>query len=199
MQSNSRVKLMISTTSAATPGNKEDIVIRVYSDDSIVHELEFSLQIVNASVTRKRPFLVFDSNKRTKMLSFEYKKNIVSKYITQANSIVSSNNSVPAKAGTWLLHYVCKDGSTLQYDENSPDRFYCPSLDTWYTGDPYASSWISRRHNQLGDHLLTLGIAYHFTGNQSFAKAASDIFMKYATFYPTLPVMFCPHLSYKKD
>lgn len=39
-------------------------------------------------------------------------------------------------------YFVCADGTSLRYDSDEPNKFYCPSTQTYYTGEPYASSWV---------------------------------------------------------
>ena len=86
------------------------------------------------------------------------------------------------------MYYVCADGSYLQYNANSPDRFLCPSTNTYYTGEPYASSWNTYRHNQIKSYYKTLAIAYYFTGNDTYGRTAADLLLQYASFYSWLPV-----------
>jgi hypothetical protein len=83
---------------------------------------------------------------------------------------------------------VCNDGTALRYNASSPDAFYCPSTATYYTGEPYASAWVTSRHNQLNGIFYKLALAFYFTGNITYGRTAANLLLNYASFYSTLPV-----------
>ena len=189
------------TTFRATPDELHELTINIYERLELLASFPFNLKIATTTITRDvrpRPFLLFqlDNTYPTQ----DYKQQILADYINESNVVISKPIEVPAKWGSWELYFVCKDGTPLEYDENNSTHFYCPSEQLYYSDEPYASSWIGFRHNQLARQARDLGIAYHYTRNISYANAATEILAKYASFYPNLPVkiQLIRFVSYQK-
>lgn len=106
--------------------------------------------------------------------------------ISDADSALSAPVEIPAKAGEWSHHYVCKTcGIRL---EEKDGHNICPRCGKEYSGWPYDGVVAARKHHQNIDNAETLGLAYQLTGNEKYAARAREILVGYADRYKQWPI-----------
>lgn len=121
----------------------------------------------------KRPFVLVDDALKSQILSTPWKTSIVQYFVTQATNAAATNLTVHKRWGGWSGLYVCSDGTNLKYDPNDSKNFYCPSSGSYYTGEPYATSWVTYKHRELGKSLFWFSLSYYFAGNGDHGKLAT--------------------------
>lgn len=124
----------------------------------------------------KRPFLLIDDALKAQILATPWKSNIIQTWITKATNAAATNLTVHKKWGGWSGLYVCNDGTYLQYNPNDSQNFYCSSSGTYYTGEPYATSWITFKHRELGGDIFSFSLSYYFGGNVTHGRLAVGMF-----------------------
>lgn len=90
----------------------------------------------------------------------------------------------PPEGGQWLHWYACPEtGTPLKFIP--PDQNICPDTGKNFTGYPYDHVVYQLRNDALAEAALSLGLAYRFSGKQSYAKTAISILQAYTKTYPT--------------
>ncbi len=98
-----------------------------------------------------------------------------------------SHWALPTEGGQWTAYYVCPvHGVTLQYEPPMTHR--CPVDGATYSGWPYDQVIYSRQHGDLAKAVRDLALAWQFTGQLSYAQAASEILLAYADVYESYPI-----------
>lgn len=85
----------------------------------------------------------------------------------------------------WFMYYACPDCSmTLEFRWDSPRAHRCPGCGKIYTGEPYDGSWWGQVNQQNAEDAWLLGLLWLLTGQESYARRATDILLGYAAVYP---------------
>jgi hypothetical protein len=94
--------------------------------------------------------------------------------------------SLPEDGGQWSQWYVCPvHGVNLRY--TAPSTHQCPIDSRRYSGWPYEQVILGRRHVDLGNAARDLALAYHLTGDRSYAERSAEILRLYADKYLQYP------------
>lgn len=89
---------------------------------------------------------------------------------------------LPPEGGQWTLWYVCPvHGVSLQ--NRAVGQNVCPVDNKNYTGWPYDQVIYARRHNDNAAAARDSALAYRFTGEEKYARAAARILLAYADVY----------------
>lgn len=102
----------------------------------------------------------------------------------EADGWLTKNTSVLSESGGHGMWFLCNDGERLQYNADSPHRHYCPTEDTYYTGESYDAGWRYYRHNELVRAIKVLSVAYALSDDQKYSDEAASILLQYANLYP---------------
>jgi hypothetical protein len=93
----------------------------------------------------------------------------------------------PPEGGQWSSWYACPVHSNrLQY--KGPGQNICPVDGKNWTGWPYDQVIYEREDNDSASAARDNGLAYQFTGDADYAKAAAQILLAYADVYNTYPI-----------
>lgn len=115
---------------------------------------------------------MIDDSLKSQILATPWKSSIIQYFVSRANTAAASNLTVHKKWGGWSGLYVCTDGTYLQYNPNDSKNFYCSSSGTYYTGEPYQTSWFTYKHRELGNAMLSLSLSFYFAGNITHGRLA---------------------------
>ncbi|MFZ6028751.1 MAG: heparinase II/III domain-containing protein [Chloroflexota bacterium] len=95
--------------------------------------------------------------------------------------------ALPPEGGQWGAWYICpQGGANLRYE--GPGRHVCPLDNEVYSGWPYEQVIYARMHSDLASFASTLGLAYQFSGDNSYAQSAAEILLAYADIYRAYPL-----------
>ncbi|MGI8906327.1 MAG: alginate lyase family protein [Candidatus Sumerlaeaceae bacterium] len=123
---------------------------------------------------------------RARAKSRGWAREIIRRLLADCDSVLSSPINVPAKAGQWSHHYVCKDcGNKLA---NQKGRHVCPRCGSEYKGWPYDEVIAARQHTQNIDAIRDLGLAYALTSETRYAARARELLLAYADRYKLFPI-----------
>jgi hypothetical protein len=90
--------------------------------------------------------------------------------------------AVPTEGGQWLHWYVCPDtGKHLEF--HPPNHNVCPDTGKEYSGAPIDQVVNQLKNDDLGQDAITLGLAYRFANQPTYAKGAATILKGYADQY----------------
>lgn len=127
--------------------------------------------------TRKEVNSILEKVNRQK-----WAKSIYDGIIAGANKWRNWQVDIPDKEGGWWHWYICrKCGAWLK--PVNPTEHKCPACGEIHTGEPYDSVYAYMRHNEIINAAKTLGIAYVFTGDETYARKAKEILLGYAEKY----------------
>jgi hypothetical protein len=94
---------------------------------------------------------------------------------------------MPPEGGQWTLWYVCPTHG-VYLTAKGPGQNRCPVDDRNYTGWPYEQVIYMRRHSDNAASARDNALAYRFTGNLDYAKAAAKLLLAYADVYLKYPI-----------
>ena len=151
-----------------------------------------SAAISDANVVKQRqhPFLFADKaiieRAKERAKKFDWAGKIFEKMEKEADKILSEPTNIPSVGGQWSHHYVCKKCGTRLI--NKDNKHICPKCKTEYTGWPYDEVIAGHQHRENLKAVETLGLVYALTGDEKYAKKASEILLAYAERYTSFPI-----------
>ena len=87
--------------------------------------------------------------------------------------------------GNWTHYYYCPKCSVrLNFDRHDPNHHFCPSCGQDFTGEPYDSAWWGMINAQNVAAAYSMAVIWLITGDDAYARKASDILLAYARYYP---------------
>lgn len=95
------------------------------------------------------------------------------------------------KAGItdWSLYYYCPDCSVkLIFDRKSPKEHVCPCCKQVFRGEPYDGAWWELVNGQNFQAAYQMAVIWLATGEDAYARKASQILEEYARNYPNYQV-----------
>ena len=149
-----------------------------------------SLELVVPIPPRRHPFLFGDAalfrHARSRTSRLPWAKKEYDRIVSTAEKNVQHPVEIPAEAGQWPHHYVCKKcGSRLVY---RPPNHVCPRCKAEYHGWPYDQVVAGNRHGRNFRQARDMALAYALTEREEFAVRARDILLGYAQRYPSWPL-----------
>ncbi len=104
---------------------------------------------------------------------------------SNADSWMRQKLPVPMGPTGWYHHYFCPEhGVRLKYDYNRPHEHICPEDGKVWTGDEYDAYWRTVTHGSIVGKAVDLALVYALYGHEEYARAAGEILLDYADFYP---------------
>ena len=123
-----------------------------------------------------------------KAQTYDWAKARYDRILREADKWVGQVIQIPNRGGQWPQYYVCNEHNvTLR--TLSDTQHQCPVDGKIYTGEPYDSVIILRKHNDLVAAARNLGLAYQFTGERKYAAKCAEILLGYADKYLTYPLI----------
>lgn len=109
--------------------------------------------------------------------------------LAAADKLCEQQLTVPDQGYVYSMEYNCPEhGVPLTWRQDHPHEHLCPIDQAIITGPKFDREWhiqrIMRAHRSARSTLRTLGLAYAFTGEDKYAKAARDILVDYADKFP---------------
>lgn len=124
---------------------------------------------------------------RVRADKFPWAKASLDEILATARQALAAKIELPDRGGQWPHWYSCKrDGVRLQ--TVSPTEHRCPQCGTVYRGEPYDSVVIERIHSRYSRSVQSLGLAFRFTGDATYARRAAGILTAYAARYASYPL-----------
>lgn len=104
--------------------------------------------------------------------------------------VMEGNLLVPKTGITnWSHYYYCPDCSVkLIFDRNSPKEHVCPCCKQVFQGEPYDGAWWELVNGENFKAAYQMAIIWLATGEERYARKASQILEEYARNYPNYQV-----------
>jgi len=107
---------------------------------------------------KPHPFIVFTKSEVEKLKEERTKKARVDRkikdYASSVKNHINDDYTQPSGITKHSELFVCDDGSNLEFNLSSPFWHYCPSEKKYYTGEPYDSAWIAKKHLNIAGFWL---------------------------------------------
>jgi hypothetical protein len=150
--------------------------------------LVFTISIITKPVYAERS--VFYSPRimqraKDRINKYDWASSVYKGIKSSADSWMKNTIPIPEGPTGWYHDYFCPDhGVQFRYDYNKPYEHVCPEDGKVWTGDKYDAYWRTVTHNNIANKAVDLAFAYAFDGDKKYARAAGEILMAYADFYP---------------
>ncbi len=173
-----------------TPLAREEIVVKVKAQDPSMPAAQVTLAGVASLPRREHPFLFATketfARAKKRAAKFPWAKQQVERIVRSADAALATPLKVPAEAGQWSHHYVCKKCSgRLRFDGT---QHVCQKCGATYHGWPYDQVVYGQQHGRNLRDAKTLGLAYALTGKEPYAQRARDILVAYGEKYRSYPI-----------
>ena len=121
---------------------------------------------------------------RRKAERFAWARAARDRIVRQAEEALTAPLDIPERGGQWESWYSCgKDAARLL--TRSPTEHVCPVCGTVYSGEPYDSVVLGRRHDRNASDTVALGLAFRLSDRKELARRAAAILSGYAAKYPS--------------
>ena len=175
------------------PLSREDFCLEVHTMEAADHPDSVTNVTVAAVVPlprREHPFLFATSDTfgraQRRAGRFPWAKGQIDAIVRAADGALKTVLTVPDEPGQWGHHYVCKKcGDRLG---QKGGKHVCRRCAAAYTGWPYDQVIVARVHGRNWRDVRALGLAYAFTGDESYARRARENLLGYAQKYATYPL-----------
>ena len=106
----------------------------------------------------------------------------VSATLEQAGKLAGETIDVPAEGGGWIFYLYCPKHDAL-LRRLAPGEFECPVDHEAFEGERYEACYRTTLHDRAAAAAETLALAYQFSGDERYARKATEILLKYADVY----------------
>ena len=172
------------------PLAREAFVISAEAEGSGDTRSEVVIEAAAPLPRRAHPFLFAtrETIERAKARAEKYPwaRAQIDSVLRSARRVLQGELNVPDEPGQWGHHYVCKKcGHGLVHKGG---KHVCRKCGEEYKGWPYDQVVVARVHSRDWRSVRTLGLAYAFSGNESFAQRAKAVLLAYADKYAKYPI-----------
>lgn len=173
----------------AEPLRREAVGVRLASDAPAVPAPAVELSAAVPLPRREHPFLFTTpallARARERAAADPTAGKVLDDLVARARVLAGREVSIPAEAGQWPHHYVCRAcGVGLRHDAG---KHRCPKCAAEYTGWPYDQVVAGNVHSGYWRAVRDLGLGYAFTGDEAMAAKGREILLAYAGKYPAWP------------
>ncbi|MTH54461.1 hypothetical protein GKZ89_13740 [Bacillus mangrovi] len=117
---------------------------------------------------------------RARVVKEPWAKNYLKRLVSESESFLKLDQTIPKKPAGYGSWYVCKDGTPLQTKDG---QHFCPSDGQFYTGEKIEAGWLFYEHNERVRQIRILSTAYALNGQEAYAQAARNLLLQYADMY----------------
>jgi hypothetical protein len=169
-----------------TNRHDQPLRVQVYLDDvKVIRRDVYDLPHFQAAMNAPRPILVHTRQQiqlATKRVASGMKlPRELAAYLRTADERVNQEVVVPHKQAGWPgVHYCERDDCEGKLDAAPPAGYRCRTCGRVHTGERYDALLVHRQHQLNSEATRALGFAWHWTGDERYARKAEEILHAYA-------------------